>query len=124
MAAIGPNDTKPEMLVRRALHAAGLRYRLHAKDLPGKPDIVLRSRNAVVFVHGCFWHHHGCANSVWPRVRREFWRKKIGANMRRDRANLRRLRAMGWQAHVVWECTASKERSLLNLATRLKTPFH
>lgn len=121
MAAIGPRDTKPEMLVRRALYAAGLRYRLHGKDLPGKPDIVLKRQGSVVFVHGCFWHHHGCANSVWPRVRKEFWRQKIGANMRRDRTNAQRLRKLGWRVFVVWECRAHEQRSLSNLARKLRT---
>lgn len=121
MAAIKPKDTKPEMLVRKALHAAGLRYRLHQKDLPGKPDIVLRSRKVVVFVHGCFWHHHGCANSVWPRVRREFWRAKIGANMTRDRETARRLRNLGLRVFVVWECQATNVLLLASLSAKLRS---
>lgn len=90
--------------MRRALHAAGLRFRLHRRDLPGRPDIVLPRHNAVVFVQGCFWHHHGCKNSVWPAARSEFWRAKIMGNIRRDRRNLARVRALGWRAFVVWEC--------------------
>lgn len=108
MAAIKGKDTKPEMLVRRALHAAGFRYRLHGKKLPGKPDIVMPARRAVVFVHGCFWHHHGCANSVWPKVRELFWRTKIIGNMERDQRNRRELRDLGWQVFVIWECEVRK----------------
>jgi DNA mismatch endonuclease (patch repair protein) len=108
MAAIRGKDTKPELVVRRALHAAGFRYRLHGKKLPGRPDVVLSSRRAVVFVHGCFWHHHGCANSVWPKVRELFWRTKINGNMERDRRNQRELRAQGWNVFVVWECEVRK----------------
>lgn len=108
MAAIRGKNTKPELTVRRALHAAGLRYRLHRKDLPGRPDIVLASRKAVVFVHGCFWHHHGCSNSVWPKVRELFWRTKILGNIARDRRNRRELRRMGWRVFVVWECDVRK----------------
>jgi DNA mismatch endonuclease (patch repair protein) len=120
MAAIGPKNTRPELLVRRALHAAGLRFRLHRSDLPGKPDIVLPKRKAVVFVQGCFWHHHvGCRNSVWPVARAEFWRTKISGNMRRDRRNLTRVRALGWMPYVIWECQCESALALRRLVRAL-----
>lgn len=121
MAAIRGKNTSPEMAVRRSLHAAGLRFRLHRSDLPGKPDLVLSSRRAVVFVHGCFWHHHGCANSVWPRVRKEFWRAKILGNAERDRRHHRTLRKLGWDVFVVWECDLRhSERALTRLVKQVK----
>jgi len=119
MAAIGPRHTKPEITVRRALHRAGLRFRLHRKDLPGKPDLVLRRYNAVVFVQGCFWHHHGCKNSVWPATRAAFWRDKITGTIHRDRRNLAKIRKLGWRAFVVWECTLN-DRALGSLIRRIK----
>ena len=87
MAGIGPTNTKPEMLIRRRLHALGYRYRLHVKGLPGKPDLVFPSRRAAIFVHGCFWHGHNCTLFRWPATREEFWRSKIGGNVARDRRN-------------------------------------
>ena len=104
MAAIRGWNTKPELVVRRFVHALGLRFRLQDRSLPGTPDLVLRRHDTVVFVHGCFWHHHGCANSVWPKTRPEFWREKILGNVSRDRRNEERLRAMGWRVVVIWEC--------------------
>jgi DNA mismatch endonuclease (patch repair protein) len=104
MAAIRSKNTKPELLIRRFLHALGLRYGLHASGLPGKPDIVLRRLRTVVLVNGCFWHHHGCANSVWPQTRSGFWREKITSNRERDRRNQRELQQLGWRVIKVWEC--------------------
>ncbi len=104
MAAIRSTDTKPERVVRRALHAEGLRFRLHRRDLPGKPDIVLPKYKTVIFVHGCFWHHHGCQYFAWPKTRSEFWREKIMGNEKRDRIAQRALREAGWRVIVVWEC--------------------
>lgn len=104
MAAIRNKNTKPEIVVRRTLHSAGLRYRLHDKRLPGKPDIVLKSLRTVVQVHGCFWHHHGCANSVWPKTRAAFWRAKIMGNVRRDRVTDLAVIRLGWRVVTVWEC--------------------
>lgn len=120
MAAIGPKDTAPELLVRRFLHSQGFRFRLHRKDLPGRPDIVLPKYRAVVMVNGCFWHHHGCKNSVWPRTRKEFWRAKIEATVDRDRRTVRMLRALGWRVIVVWECEASELRGLLRAARQVR----
>lgn len=104
MAAIRGTNTSPEIKVRKALHAAGFRFRLHSYILPGKPDIVLPRYRAVIFVHGCFWHHHGCSNSVWPKTRAEFWRAKISGNKRRDRRNERALQSDGWKVFTLWEC--------------------
>jgi DNA mismatch endonuclease (patch repair protein) len=119
MAAIKGKNTKPELLVRRALHASGFRYRLHAKDLPGRPDIVLPKYNTVIFVHGCFWHHHGCKNSAWPRVRSDFWGNKIRANVERDAVNEIALKAMGWRVSIVWECDDAP-RALARVIARLR----
>lgn len=116
MAAIGPKNTKPEIVVRRALHAAGLRFRLHKANLPGRPDITLRRHNAIIYVQGCFWHHHGCRNSVWPVARAAFWRKKIKGNMARDRRNFASARALGWRVFVIWECETTKPTALAKLA--------
>lgn len=104
MAAIRGKHTRPEMVVRRALHALGLRYRLHAR-LPGRPDLVFPKHRAVLFVHGCFWHRHTCANGrVTPRTRAEFWKAKLTGNAERDRRNRHALRKAGWRVLVIWEC--------------------
>jgi DNA mismatch endonuclease, patch repair protein len=118
MAAIKGENTTPEMRVRSALHRAGLRYTLHRRDLPGRPDIVLVSRRTVVFVHGCFWHHHGCGNSTWPKTRASFWRAKITGNRRRDRRNERELIALGWRVFTIWECEVD-ERQLSALVHKV-----
>src|SRR5688572_28181844 len=94
MAAIKGRNTRPEMVIRKFLHREGFRYRLHRKDLPGKPDLVLPRLGAVVLVHGCFWHHHGCRNSVWPKTRAGFWRAKILGNQRRDSRQEKALAAL------------------------------
>lgn len=108
MARIGPKNSKPEMVVRRLLHALGYRYRLHAKDLPGRPDVVFRSRKKAIFVHGCFWHRHpGCAKSTTPKTRAEFWNSKFTANIERDLRVQEELEVMGWKFLVIWECEVS-----------------
>lgn len=104
MAGIGPANTKPEMLIRRGLHALGYRYRLHVKGLPGKPDLVFPARRAVIFVHGCFWHGHDCALFRWPSSREEFWRAKIAGNIGRDQTVTAQLIDQGWRVLDVWEC--------------------
>jgi DNA mismatch endonuclease (patch repair protein) len=120
MAAIRGRDTRPEIAVRSYLHRAGIRFRLHCKDLPGRPDIVLPRYRTVVFVHGCFWHRHrDCANSVLPATNREFWREKLDGNVARDERNVHALRDLGWNVIVVWECQTD-EASLAMLANRLK----
>lgn len=104
MSGIRGKDTRPEVLIRKALHARGFRYRLHVAALPGKPDMVFPKYRAVVFVHGCFWHGHDCRYFKVPRTRTDFWLEKIGANCRRDRRQMAELRQMGWRILVVWEC--------------------
>lgn len=104
MAAVRSMDTRPERAVRSILHALGLRFRLHADALPGKPDIVLKRHGAVVLVHGCFWHGHDCRKGKAPDTRREFWLPKLGRNRERDRAAETALRALGWRVLTVWEC--------------------
>lgn len=105
MASIGTENTRPELLVRRTLHAMGCRFRLHRKDLPGRPDIVLSSKRIVVFVHGCFWHHHrACRKARLPATNATFWRDKIRANVRRDNSAIAKLVSTGWRSIVIWEC--------------------
>lgn len=105
MQAVKSGDTKPELLVRRRLHALGYRYRLHDRRLPGKPDLVFARRGAVVFVHGCFWHGHDCARGARrPAANRDYWARKIARNRARDAANREALEAMGWRVLTVWEC--------------------
>lgn len=106
MAGIRGRDTKPEMLVRSWLHQAGLRFRVHDRSLPGSPDVVLPRWNAVVFVHGCFWHRHtGCPRTTSPATRRAFWNAKFASNVARDERNRRALRRLGWRVRTVWECS-------------------
>ena len=104
MAAIRGADTKPEMMIRRGLHARGFRFRLHDRRLPGRPDLIFPKYRAVLFVHGCFWHGHDCHLFKWPGTQEDFWREKIGSNVARDRANIVALREAGWRVGVVWEC--------------------
>ncbi len=105
MSRVRQKDTKPEMVVRSALHGMGFRFRLHRRDLPGTPDIVLPRYRKVVFVHGCFWHQHeGCRRASRPATNIEFWNRKLDANMVRDALVAAQLRALGWEPLVVWQC--------------------
>jgi DNA mismatch endonuclease (patch repair protein) len=104
MANVKSRNTKPEIVLRRALFSRGLRYRLHVKRLPGTPDLVFPKYRAVVFVHGCFWHGHDCRLFVVPATNREFWVQKIDGNRSRDEQAIRALRGMGWRVMTVWEC--------------------
>ncbi len=104
MSGIRGKDTKPEMIVRRALHKAGFRYRLHVKELPGKPDIVLPKYRTVIFVHGCFWHMHDCKYFKWPKTRSDFWKEKIQKNVERDQRAYDLLETMDWHVMLIWEC--------------------
>lgn len=105
MAAVRQRDTSPELVVRRELHALGIRFRLHRRLLPGSPDIVLPRFKTVIFVHGCFWHRHGCARTTSPTTRSAFWRDKFKRNVERDRSNELLLRKLGWRVLVIWECS-------------------
>lgn len=116
MAGIRGKNTAPELAVRKALFAAGLRFRLHRKDLPGRPDIVLGRRRIAIFVHGCFWHQHaGCRNAKMPATNREFWTEKLLANVRRDQRAVCELQNAGWRILIVWECSvrSTKDKPLL-----------
>ena len=104
MSRIRCKDTKPEMLMRHGLHGHGLRFRLHGAGIPGRPDMVFPKYRAVVLVHGCFWHGHGCSLFKWPKTRAAFWKTKINRNKERDREVRVALNAAGWRAIVVWEC--------------------
>jgi DNA mismatch endonuclease (patch repair protein) len=110
MGRIRGKHTAPEMAVRRAFHAAGLRFRLHSK-MPGRPDLVLPKYRSVVFVHGCFWHRHECVDGrVVPKTRTEFWQAKLTGNARRDTNNVALLEAAGWRVFVVWECEVNPRK--------------
>jgi DNA mismatch endonuclease (patch repair protein) len=123
MSRIRDRDSKPEMLIRRGLHAKGLRYRLHVRRLPGRPDLVFAKHRAAVFVHGCFWHAHGCKLSKLPGTRQDFWRLKLEGNVERDQRAVAALQTAGWRVLVIWECalrgTAKlAERAVLESAAR------
>ncbi|MHB1378133.1 MAG: very short patch repair endonuclease [Desulfurivibrionaceae bacterium] len=115
MASVRSRNTKPEIMVRSLLHRLGYRFRLHRKDLPGNPDIVLSRYKKIIFVHGCFWHQHqGCSKSNRPDTRPEFWNKKLNENIERDKVIIRQLQDAGWTVHVIWECQTKKgEQRLL-----------
>lgn len=105
MSKIRGKDTRPEIMVRGWLWANGYRYRFHTKDLPGKPDIVLPKYRAVIFVHGCFWHRHGCRSTTTPESRRDFWLAKFSENVSRDKRNIAALLEQSWRVMVIWECS-------------------
>lgn len=106
MAGIQGKNTKPELTVRRMLFASGYRFRLHRRDLPGVPDIVMPGLKVAIFVHGCFWHmHQGCRYAKMPATRPEFWREKLEANVERDHRTVEKLQALGWRVLCVWECS-------------------
>lgn len=118
MGRVQNKDTRPEMTVRRLVHGAGYRYRLHGKKLPGKPDLVFKGRRKVIFVHGCFWHRHkGCALARLPKSRLDFWLPKLEANRERDRRNEESLREMGWGVLIVWECELANVDDMLEKIT-------
>ena len=114
MSGIRGRDTKPELLLRKGLHAMGFRYKLHDKSLPGKPDLVFPRYRAVIFVNGCFWHGHDCHLFKWPKSRKDFWREKIKSNIDRDRLVTSQLKEQGWRVLRVWEC-ALKGRTRIGL---------
>ncbi len=123
MSCIRGKDTSPELLVRRLLHRAGFRYRLHVASLPGKPDLVFPSLQAAVFVHGCYWHGHNCPAFKLPQSNRKFWKTKLLGNRRRDQRAIKLLNVQGWRVLVVWECAtrgpgALDHKTLLRLVGR------
>lgn len=120
MSRIKSRDTKPERIVRSLLHRMGFRFRLHRKDLPGGPDIVLPRYKTVVFVHGCFWHRHkNCPFAYTPKSRAEFWHQKFSGNVKRDARAARNLRRLGWRVVTVWECQTRLEEKLSNRLARI-----
>ena len=115
LAAVGGKHTAPELVVRRTLHRLGFRFRLHRRDLPGTPDIVLAPRRKIVEVRGCFWHRHpdpSCRNAVLPKVRAEWWAAKLARNVERDERNLAALHEAGWSVLVLWECEIKDDADL------------
>ncbi len=114
MSAIREKNTKPEMLIRSQLHRAGYRFRTHDSKLPGKPDIVLRKHQTVIFIHGCFWHQHDCYLFKWPKTRPGFWKKKLSKNRGNDRVVIDQLMSLNWRICIIWEC-AIKGRKIKNL---------
>lgn len=114
MQAVRRKDTGPEILVRRLLHSMGCRFRLHREDLPGSPDIVLPGRKAAIFVHGCFWHAHGCPKGQPPKSRLEYWAQKLDQNVARDRTNAAHLESLGWRVLVIWQCETKDTELLVN----------
>lgn len=122
MAGIRSKNTRPEMIVRRLLHRRGFRYRLHAKDLPGKPDLVFPKYRAVIFVHGCFWHGHGCSLYRPPKSRQEYWSVKISRNQYNDAVSIHRLAEQGWRVCIVRECALRRPQpNIEELISRLAT---
>jgi DNA mismatch endonuclease (patch repair protein) len=123
MGRVKGKDTGPELKLRRLLTRMGLRYRLHRKDLPGAPDVVMAGRRTVVFMHGCFWHGHDCARGArMPKANAEYWQGKIGRNVARDARVLGELREAGWKALVVWECEL-KDEAALEARLRAEVPL-
>ena len=121
MSQIKGRNTKPEMLVRKFLHAQGFRYKLHDKTLPGKPDIVLPKYKTVIFIHGCFWHgHEGCKYFVVPKTRTEWWLNKINGNIANDEKALKTLQQAGWKIITLWECELKSEKLEISLDSLLK----
>jgi DNA mismatch endonuclease (patch repair protein) len=123
MSSIRGKNTTPEMQARKFLHACGFRYRLHVKNLPGTPDIVLPKYRIIIFVHGCFWHQHpGCKHASMPKSNIAFWKEKLGGNIARDRRNIAALEKNGWRCLVIWECQTGDERKMKKLAKRITLP--
>jgi DNA mismatch endonuclease (patch repair protein) len=112
MRAIKSKDTAPELAVRRLIHGMGYRYRLHGRGLPGKPDLVFSSRKKVIFMHGCFWHQHGCSRSTTPKSNTDYWQPKLERNKNRDELTLQALKDLNWKTMVIWECEITKKGSL------------
>jgi DNA mismatch endonuclease, patch repair protein len=118
MSRIRSKNTKPEMAVRKVAHAAGLRFRLHRKDLPGTPDLVFPSRSIALFVHGCFWHRHHCTHATSPATNADYWAAKFDRNVRRDARNASELRKLGWRCVRIWECETKNANKLAGVLRR------
>lgn len=119
MQAVKSKDTKPELIVRRLLHSLGYRYRLHVKDLPGKPDLVFPARRKIIFVHGCFWHGHDCRRGARvPKTNTDYWVSKVSRNRKRDQVEITQLNDLGWEVLIIWECEV---KDIEKLGQRLKS---
>lgn len=115
MRRVRSTDTTPELIVRKLAHSLGFRYRLYKKELPGKPDLVFSGKRKVIFVHGCFWHGHKCKRgNRLPKKNREYWTKKIDANMKRDKKHVEELKMAGWSVLTIWECETKDQKSLIH----------
>lgn len=112
MRRVKSENTGPELAVRRIVHGMGFRYKLHDRNLPGRPDLVFPARRKAIFVHGCFWHQHSCAAAARPVSRSRYWNDKLDANIQRDRRNLKALRSSGWSILIVWECQIRRQSTL------------
>lgn len=123
MSQVKGKDTAPELFVRSLVHRLGYRFRLHRRELPGAPDLVFMSRRKVIFVHGCFWHGHHCARGDrQPKSNSDYWKRKIGKNKERDRSHRKKLRDLGWDVLVIWECQLQNEEEVSALVKRFLGP--
>ena len=121
MSGIRGKNTAPELAIRKYLHSQGFRFRLHVKDLPGKPDIVLPKYRTAIFVHGCFWHQHpGCKDAVMPKSNTKFWAEKLTGNVKRDARNISELVKLGWKCLIVWECETDNTKSQKQLVRKIR----
>ena len=122
MSKIRSKNTRPEFIVRKLLHKLGYRFRIHSNILPGKPDIVLKKHNTVIFVNGCFWHHHkGCKRSNWPKSNKDYWIPKIKRTIQRDSDSQKELVNLGWNVLVIWECETKKTEKLFEIIKKIET---
>ena len=126
MSSIASSNTKPELLVRKFLHSRNYRYRLHYKKLPGRPDIVFVARKISIFINGCFWHQHeGCNRGGIPSTNKNYWKKKLAANIERDKRNIKEITRLGWKAVVLWECDLiDRNKKPRNLEYLIDKIFH
>jgi DNA mismatch endonuclease, patch repair protein len=123
MAKVRGKDTAPEMIVRRLLHSMGFRYRLHRRSLPGAPDIVFPSRKKVIWIHGCYWHHHGgCRLATVPKTNRKFWIAKFKKNVARDKSNANSIAALGWKSLTIWQCELKQQRTVVRRLRKFLGP--
>lgn len=123
MRSVRSKNTSPEIRVRKAVHHAGFRYRLHAKELPGKPDLVFPRYKIVLFVNGCFWHWHGCSRTRLPKSNTRYWQEKLERNVKRDRENYARLQRAGWTIMIIWECCVDEGiKNLIDYLEKLRCP--
>jgi DNA mismatch endonuclease, patch repair protein len=120
MSRIRSKNTSPELRVRRSLRKAGIKFRAHDRALPGNPDFVLYDNNAVIFIHGCFWHHHNrCSRASWPKSNREYWIPKIKRNVLRDKSVVRLLKKIGWRVIILWECQTKQDSTIFKKVNKI-----